>query len=96
MCCWSVALAVMTLMRTAGARVSIVGHSRGGVLAKVLSSREPEAVEQAVQRGGRGPSTSVTGIARYVVATRCTSAAVTASTARRYRSGYAAPTPSTS
>ena len=55
-----------------------------------------QAVEQAAQRGGRGPSTSVTGAARYVVAARCTSAAVTACTARRYRSGYSAPTPSTS
>src|SRR5207302_2271721 len=66
------------------------GRARG------VGEQDAEAVEQAVQRGGRGPSTSVTGVARYVVAARCTSAAVTASTARRYRSGYAAPTPSTS
>jgi pimeloyl-ACP methyl ester carboxylesterase len=32
----------------AGERVTIVGHSRGGVLAKVLSSREPDSVEQVV------------------------------------------------
>jgi triacylglycerol lipase len=32
-------------------RVSIVGHSRGGVLAKVLSSREPDSVEQVIGLG---------------------------------------------
>ena len=32
-------------------RVSVVGHSRGGVLAKVLSSREPDSVEQVIGLG---------------------------------------------
>ena len=32
-------------------RVSIVGHSRGGLLAKVLSQREPENVEQVIGLG---------------------------------------------
>lgn len=32
-------------------RVSLVGHSRGGVLAKVLSSREPDSVEQVIGLG---------------------------------------------
>jgi pimeloyl-ACP methyl ester carboxylesterase len=32
-------------------RVSLVGHSRGGVLAKVLSSRMPDAVEQVIGLG---------------------------------------------
>lgn len=32
-------------------RVSIIGHSRGGVLAKVLSSRVPDAVEQVIGLG---------------------------------------------
>jgi len=34
-----------------GARVSLVGHSRGGVLAKVLSHRKPELVEQVITLG---------------------------------------------
>jgi triacylglycerol lipase len=37
--------------KEAGARVSVVGHSRGGVLAKVLSSRVPDSVEQVVGLG---------------------------------------------
>ena len=37
--------------REAGARVSVIGHSRGGVLSKVLSSREPDLVEQVVGLG---------------------------------------------
>ena len=39
------------LNRKTGARVSIVGHSRGGVLAKVLSHRKPELVEQVIALG---------------------------------------------
>ena len=35
----------------AGDRVSIVGHSRGGVLAKVLASRVPDSVEQVIGLG---------------------------------------------
>jgi triacylglycerol lipase len=34
-----------------GARVSLVGHSRGGVLAKVLSHRNPDLVEQVITLG---------------------------------------------
>ncbi len=34
-----------------GERVTIVGHSRGGVLGKVLSSRMPDAVEQVIGLG---------------------------------------------
>ena len=33
------------------ARVSLVGHSRGGVLAKVLSHRKPDLVEQVITLG---------------------------------------------
>ena len=33
------------------ARVSLVGHSRGGVLAKVLSHRNPDLVEQVITLG---------------------------------------------
>ena len=39
------------LWRKTGARVSLVGHSRGGVLAKVLSHRNPELVEQVITLG---------------------------------------------
>ncbi|MGH7762798.1 MAG: esterase/lipase family protein [Candidatus Dormibacteraceae bacterium] len=35
----------------AGVRVSLVGHSRGGLLAKVLSHRRPQAVEQVITLG---------------------------------------------
>jgi pimeloyl-ACP methyl ester carboxylesterase len=37
--------------KEAGDRVSVIGHSRGGVLAKVLSSREPDAIEQVIGLG---------------------------------------------
>jgi triacylglycerol lipase len=39
------------LKRRTGARVSLVGHSRGGVLAKVLSHRKPDLVEQVITLG---------------------------------------------
>lgn len=35
----------------AGARVSLVGHSRGGLLAKVLAQRRPDDVEQVIALG---------------------------------------------
>ena len=34
-----------------GSRVSLVGHSRGGLLAKVLSQRKPQSVEQVIALG---------------------------------------------
>lgn len=34
-----------------GSRVSVIGHSRGGVLGKVLSSRDPDSVEQVIGLG---------------------------------------------
>jgi len=34
-----------------GSRVSLIGHSRGGLLAKVLCHRRPEAIEQAITLG---------------------------------------------
>lgn len=43
--------ALQRLNRRTGARVSLVGHSRGGVLAKVLSHRQPELVEQVITLG---------------------------------------------
>jgi pimeloyl-ACP methyl ester carboxylesterase len=35
----------------AGSRVSLVGHSRGGLLAKVLAQRRPDDVEQVITLG---------------------------------------------
>lgn len=35
----------------AGSRVTLVGHSRGGLLAKVLAQRKPKSVEQVVTLG---------------------------------------------
>jgi pimeloyl-ACP methyl ester carboxylesterase len=43
--------ALLALHHKTGARVSVVGHSRGGVLAKVLSHRRPDLVEQVVALG---------------------------------------------
>ena len=37
--------------RRSASRVSIVGHSRGGVLAKVLAHRKPDLVEQVITLG---------------------------------------------
>jgi triacylglycerol lipase len=34
-----------------GSRVTLVGHSRGGLLAKVLSQRTPQAIEQVITLG---------------------------------------------
>ncbi len=43
--------ALLFLRRRTGARVSLVGHSRGGVLAQVLAHRQPELVEQVITLG---------------------------------------------
>jgi pimeloyl-ACP methyl ester carboxylesterase len=43
--------ALQHLHHRTGARVSLVGQSRGGVLAKVLSHRQPELVEQVITLG---------------------------------------------
>ena len=37
--------------KESGSRVSIVGHSRGGLLAKVMSQRRPQSVEQVITIG---------------------------------------------
>jgi len=39
------------IQRETGARVSLVGHSRGGLLAKVYSQRKPDGVEQVIALG---------------------------------------------
>lgn len=43
--------ALLELHRKTGARVSLVGHSRGGVLAKVMAHRKPDLVEQVITLG---------------------------------------------
>ncbi len=42
---------LVALNHRTGARASLVGHSRGGVLAKVLAHRKPELVEQVITLG---------------------------------------------
>jgi triacylglycerol lipase len=42
---------LIKLESAAGSRVSLVGHSRGGLLAKVLSERRPQSVEQVIALG---------------------------------------------
>jgi pimeloyl-ACP methyl ester carboxylesterase len=42
---------VAEIKKETGARVSLIGHSRGGLLAKVLSQRRPEGVEQVIALG---------------------------------------------
>ncbi|MGH3847234.1 MAG: alpha/beta hydrolase-fold protein, partial [Pseudonocardiaceae bacterium] len=43
--------ALRTLRRRTQSRVALVGHSRGGVLAKVIAHRHPELVEQVIALG---------------------------------------------
>lgn len=43
--------ALVDLNHKTGARVSLVGHSRGGVLAMVLAHRKPNMVEQVITLG---------------------------------------------
>jgi pimeloyl-ACP methyl ester carboxylesterase len=42
---------VVQIESGAGSRVSLVGHSRGGLLAKVLSQRRPQSIEQVIALG---------------------------------------------
>lgn len=42
---------VAEVRRKAGSRVTLVGHSRGGLLAKVFSQRKPDRVEQVIALG---------------------------------------------
>ena len=42
---------VVDIQREREARVSLVGHSRGGLLAKVLAQRRPQSVEQVIALG---------------------------------------------
>jgi pimeloyl-ACP methyl ester carboxylesterase len=42
---------VSEIQKEAGFRVTLVGHSRGGLLAKVLAQRRPQLVEQVIGLG---------------------------------------------
>ena len=42
---------VAEIQRETGSRVSFIGHSRGGLLAKVYSQRKPDGVEQVIALG---------------------------------------------
>jgi pimeloyl-ACP methyl ester carboxylesterase len=42
---------VVEIQKETGSRVSLIGHSRGGLLAKVLSQRRPQIVEQVIALG---------------------------------------------
>src|SRR5919201_5033621 len=42
---------IVEIADASGSRVSLIGHSRGGLLAKVLSQRRPDGVEQVIAIG---------------------------------------------
>ena len=42
---------VAEIQKETGSRVSVVGHSRGGLLAKVLAQRRPQSIEQVITLG---------------------------------------------
>ena len=42
---------VIEIQKDTGSRVSLIGHSRGGLLAKVLAQRRPQIVEQVIALG---------------------------------------------
>jgi triacylglycerol lipase len=42
---------VAELERETGSRITLIGHSRGGLLAKVLSQRRPQNIEQVITLG---------------------------------------------
>src|SRR5437660_10450659 len=42
---------LVAMHQKTASRVSVIGHSRGGVLAKVLSHRKPDLVEQVITLG---------------------------------------------
>ena len=42
---------VAEIQKVTGSRVSLVGHSRGGLLAKVIGQRRPQSIEQVIALG---------------------------------------------
>ena len=52
----------------AGSRVSLIGHSRGGLLAKVLAQRRPQSVEQVITLGAPlADTTDLANVTRHAV-----------------------------
>lgn len=59
---------VTEIGKQTGSRVSLVGHSRGGLLAKVFAQRRPDMVEQVVGLGSPFADwTDVTHLTRHAV-----------------------------
>jgi len=59
---------VVQIEAGAGSRVSLVGHSRGGLLAKVLSQRRPQSIEQVIALGSPlADAMDITSITRRAV-----------------------------
>jgi pimeloyl-ACP methyl ester carboxylesterase len=56
------------IRKETGARVTLVGHSRGGLLAKVYSQRRPDSVEQVIALGSPlADWTDLAAITRHAV-----------------------------
>jgi triacylglycerol lipase len=59
---------LVKLESAAGSRVSLIGHSRGGLLAKVLSQRRPQSVEQVITLGAPlADTTDLANVTRHAV-----------------------------
>jgi triacylglycerol lipase len=59
---------LIQLEAEAGSRISLVGHSRGGLLAKVLSQRRPQSVEQVITLGSPlADTTDLASMTRHAV-----------------------------
>ncbi|HKW08704.1 MAG TPA: alpha/beta hydrolase [Candidatus Dormibacteraeota bacterium] len=59
---------VAAIEKETGRRVSLVGHSRGGLLAKVLAQRRPQSVEQVIALGSPlADWTDVAAMTRHAV-----------------------------
>ena len=53
---------VVAIRKEAGSRVTLLGHSRGGLLAKVYSQRRPQDIEQVIALGAPLPIVPTTSI----------------------------------
>jgi pimeloyl-ACP methyl ester carboxylesterase len=59
---------LVNIESAAGSRVSLIGHSRGGLLAKVLSQRRPQSVEQVITLGAPlADTTDLANVTRHAV-----------------------------
>jgi len=77
---------LVALAKQTGARVTLVGHSRGGVLSKVVAQRRPDLVEQVIMLGSPvGDQRDVAVLTGAAV--RVAIAANELGTGRRYKEG---------